>query len=302
MKIGRRRALVVALAWVASAVPEGLSAQALQRAMYVTVLDDRGAPVPDLGLDDFQIREDNVVREVLRVSAANQPMHVAVLVDNSQAAEAFVRDYRLALPVFTESMLAQPAGGRHLVSIIGVADRPTIFADYTVSPTALTKGIGRIFSTTGSASYLLDGIIEVSQGIQKRRPDRPVIVVLTTDGPELSGRHYQTVLEPLRASGAMLHVIAVGRQRNTAQDRDLALTIGTRETGGRYDMLLSSSALTARLKDLAAELTSQYLVTYGRPQTLIPPQRITVRATRPKLVARGTPAPQPQTAIGEDPR
>lgn len=270
--------------------------------MYVSVLDDKGAPVADLGPSDFQIREDNVVREVLRVTPATDPMQLVLLVDNSQAATEFVRDYRTALTVFVDAVIEANAGGKHLLSIVGVADRPTIFTDYTFSRTELAKGIGRIFATTDSASYLLDGIIEVSRGLLKRRPERPVIVALTTEGPELSQRAYQAVLEPLRASGATLHVIALGRPRNTSHDRSIALTSGTRETGGRYDTVLVGSALTARLKDLATELTSQYLVTYGRPRTLIPPERFTVRATRPRLVARGRPVVSPSPAPAEDQR
>jgi hypothetical protein len=64
---------------------------------------------------------------------------------------------------------------------------------------------------------------------------------------------------------------------------------GPRTTGGQYDTLLASSALTGRLKRLAAELTQQFRVTYSRPQSLIPPERITVSAERPGLTVRGTP-------------
>ena len=64
---------------------------------------------------------------------------------------------------------------------------------------------------------------------------------------------------------------------------------GPRITGGQYDTLLTSTALTGRLKRLAAELTHQFRVTYSRPQSLIPPERITVAAAKPGLTVRGTP-------------
>ena len=44
-----------------------------------------------------------------------------------------------------------------------------------------------------------------------------------------------------------------------------------------------------RLKQVANELTHQYLVTYGRPDSLIPPERIKITAKRPDIVVRGTP-------------
>ena len=73
-----------------------------------------------------------------------------------------------------------------------------------------------------------------------------------------------------------------------ARNRSAVLDEGPRTTGGRREMLLASSALPGALKKLATELKHQYRVTYARPQTLIPPESVTVSATRPGLTARGT--------------
>ena len=52
------------------------------------------------------------------------------------------------------------------------------------------------------------------------------------------------------------------------------------ETGGRYDNIFVSSGLDTKLKQVAAELTGQYRVTYARPQSLIPPERVKIETTR----------------------
>src|SRR6266536_6068178 len=71
---------------VASLLGAGrLTAQAVQRSLYVSVVNDAGAHVPDLGPADFVVREDNVAREILRVAPADAPMQIALLVDNSTA-------------------------------------------------------------------------------------------------------------------------------------------------------------------------------------------------------------------------
>ena len=54
------------------------------------------------------------------------------------------------------------------------------------------------------------------------------------------------------------------------------------------DTLLTSNGLTNKLKQVATELTHQYRVTYARPQTLIPPEQVTVTAAKPGLTVRGT--------------
>jgi len=143
-----------------------------------------------------------------------------------------------------------------------------------------------------SGTYLLDAIMEICKGFKTREASRPVIVALTSEGPELSDRHYTQVLEPLRESGAAFHVMVIGRPRNNDEDRSVVLSQGTSETGGRYDTVLASSALPMRMKQVAAELTHQFRVTYARPQSLIPPEKITVASAKPGLTVRGTPMKQ----------
>lgn len=283
-------AAVLALLAVATA-PLRVDAQATRRTLYVSALDKTGVPVSDLAPSDVVVREDDVAREVLTVAPADEPMQIAILIDDSQAAEPYIRDYREALPAFINGLMAgNEPGARNELALIGLAGRPTIITDYTFDRELLLKGVQRIFSTTESGTYLLDGIKETSEGISKRRSPRPVIVAITTEGPELSNRVYQQVLEALRASGAALHVIVVGRPVNNSLDRSVVIAEGPRTTGGQYDNILSSSALTNRLKQLAAELTHQYRVIYARPQSLIPPERVTVSAGREGLTVRGAPA------------
>jgi hypothetical protein len=277
--------LLALLTLSASAV---LRAQAVQRSIYASALDQNGVPVPNLGPADFVVREDKVAREILSVAPAIDPMQIAVLVDNSQAADPFIRDYREAVPAFINALAADETGARHQIAIITLAERPTINTDYTFDMAMAIKGAQRIFSISGSGTYLLDGIIETSQGIVKKGLTRPVILAITTEGPEMSDRQYMTVLEPLRASGAAFHVIVVGNPRNNNYDRSVVMDMGTRDTGGRNETILTGTGLTNRLKQVATELTHQYRVTYARPTTLIPPEQVTIAAARSGLTVRGT--------------
>jgi hypothetical protein len=293
----KRCMLAVVSALVAFAVTPSatLLAQAVERSMYVNVVDKTGAPVPNLGPADFIVREDNLSREVLRVVPATDPMQIAILVDNSTATAPQVPQIRRALPAFVE-MLTRPtaSGRRNEVAIVTLGSRPTILADYSIDPAPLTKAIDRIWEDTfNTGNYLLNGIIEVSQGFKKREAARPVIVAITGEGPELSSRHPDQVLTPLGESGATLHVISIGtpnvgvsddvRYRNTVVDE------GPRTTGGTHTQLLAASALPGKLQQLANVLTHTYRVVYAHPDSLIPPQRITVAARRADVTAFGVP-------------
>jgi VWFA-related protein len=278
----------LSLALCGFAWPGTLVAQALQKAMFVSVLNEAGAPVPDLGPGDFVIREDNIAREVLKVVKADEPMQIALLVDTSQAARDDIAHIRTALPPFVAALTA----AKNQVALIAIGERPTVFTDYTTNPANLKKGIDRIWSMPDSGTYLLDGIVEVCQGFKKREARRPVIVSITTEGPELSTLQHDQVLEPVRAAGAAFHAITLGRPSGSMSDevrnRNIVLDEGPKTTGGHREDLLTSMALAARLMQLADELTHQYRVTYARPQSLIPPERVTVAAAKPGLKARGT--------------
>jgi hypothetical protein len=290
----RRLALLLLLFAAFAAATAHVLAQAQERSLFASILDAKGAPVDAVDPSDLVVREDKVVREILRVAPSDEPMQIALLVDNSAFAEPLIRDFRQSLPAFISAVLADPkVRGKHQISIVTMAERPTINTDYSSDESLLLKGAGRVFSMSASGTYLLDAITEVSQGIAKRGAVRPVIVVVTAEGQELSYRLYQEVLSALKVSGAQLHVMTVGLPRNFTDDRSIVIAQGPRDSGGSYDNILTGMALTGRMKQLAAELTGQWRVTYARPETLIPPESVTVSAAKPGLTVRGTAAVVP---------
>jgi hypothetical protein len=292
----RSFSLVVAVTSCASlALPTPARAQAVERALYVSVLDDKGAPVKaDLAPTDLVVREDGMAREILRVTPATQPMQVAVLVDTSVALTSDVSNVREALEAFVNKVAG--ANGSE-VGLVEYGDRPRVLSEPTTSPTVAKKGIESIFAKPGAGAYMLDAIVETSRGFQKREASRPVIVVVMIEAVEFSNASYDRVLEALAAGGAALHVMAltrpgggIGNMTDEVRNRNIVIDSGTRQSGGRRENLLSSMALKPALDALAEELLHQWHVVYGRPQTLIPPEKVTVESARPELTVRGTPA------------
>src|SRR5690349_15664445 len=154
---------LVAIAAALATLSLGIHAQGRERSMYVSVVDQSGAPVPDLGPADFVVKEDNVTREVLRVVPTDDPMQIAILVDTSASARDDIAHIRQALPAFVTALTTpNGAGRRSEVAIIGLGERPTILSEYSSNPRDVQKGIDRIWSLQGSGMYLLDAIIEVS--------------------------------------------------------------------------------------------------------------------------------------------
>ena len=151
--------------------------------------------------------------------------------------------------------------------------------------------MGRVFPKSGAGPYLLDAIVDASRGLEKRKAARPVIVAITVEGIEFSNAHFETVLQAVERSGATLHALAIGSPADSQDDyemrnRNMVLAEGPDRTGGRREQVLAESGLPGKLRQVAEGLLNQYVVTYGRPETLIPPQRIEVTSTRPGVTVR----------------
>jgi Ca-activated chloride channel family protein len=272
-------AAVCGIAPAAAAQPKPTTA-------YVSVVDGKGDPVTGLSAEDFRVREDGVAREVLKVGPATEPLTVALLVDDSQASQRATQMIREAVNDFITAL-----SGKADISIVTFGERPTIAVDYTSDQKKLHDGANRIFPRAGAGAYLMEAIIEVSRGLQKREATRPVIAVLAIDDEtEFSNQHYDQVLNALNKGGAVLHVIALGPPGTAAGDerrnREQTIALGTERTGGRRDNVLAFTAAALKMTQLASELLQQYEVSYARPETLIPPEKIDITVTRPGLTAR----------------
>ena len=265
--------LLFALAIAVSAAAT-LEAQADERVIYTSVVDKDGAPVLDLGTKDLIVREDGQAREILSVAPDSDPLQIALLVDNSVTMRPRLSQLRKAVAAFIESTRDDVQ-----LALITLAERPTILVGYTTDRAALRKAAENMFAYE-AANYLLDGISETSQGLAKRTMWRSAIAVITGIGPEMSYRQYTEVLRFFREGGASLHVLQVGSGIG-AQGREIVISKGTSETGGRFEEVLIPARIELKARQLATELSNQYRVTYARPQRLIPPKKTEV-SVRPQ--------------------
>ena len=287
----RRQVLVLAIAVAASGLIalSSAHAQGRERTLFVSAVDDKGEPVDGLGPDAFIVRENGQRREVLRVSRATEPIDLALLVDNSRAASDEITFIREALSKFIAVMAPN-----NRIAIIALADRPTVFVEYTNDVTRLNAGIGRLFSMSESGMTLLDGIAETARGIEKREGLRAAIVPVITDGVEFTNRYSRDIVEALKRAGASLQVIGMGtfphNEEHAIRERSFLLDEGPRASGGQRVTLLAPQALPAALQRLARELSSQYKVVYGRPESLFGFDELEIASARPGITMRGTPA------------
>ena len=282
--------ILTAIAGAAFTADSRLDAQTAsrERTLFVSAVDRKGEPVEGLGPDAFIVREEGRRREVLRVSRATEPIDLALLVDNSQAVTDDITFIREALSKFVAAM-----GPDHRIALIGLAERPTVIVPYTTNRTQLATAIGRFFHMSGSGMTLLDGLYETSRGLRSRSGERAVFVPVVTDGIEFTNRYSKDIVRELREAGAAVHAVTIGRflysDEHSNRERTFVLDDAPKATGGQRISLLTPQVLPATMERLARELSAQYKVVYGRPESPFE-WNVEVTSGRPDLTVRGTPA------------
>jgi VWFA-related protein len=279
------------LAFVAATARPPLAAQAglNERTLYVSAVDKSGTPVEGLGPDAFIVKENGVRREVLRVSKAVEPIEITVLIDNSTAASDAVNYMRRALPKFIAALSPD-----NPMSLIGLGDRPTILTPMTTETKALTSRAGSLFALPSSGATFLDGLYEVSQGLLGRETPRAAIVAIITDGTEFTNRYSKDVVAAMKRAQVPAYLVMIGRfehsNEHAIRERSFLITDAPHDTGGAAFTMLAPTAIEQNLDKVARQLTSQYKLVYGHPQTTIPVEAFEISSSRDGITMRGTPA------------
>jgi VWFA-related protein len=259
-----------------------LHAQTKPTDVYVSVLDNKGEPVSGLTAADFRVREDGVAREVLKAGPATEPLTVALLVDDSQASGSSILMIREGVQNFIKAL-----AGKAEISLITFGERPTTLVDFTSDQKRLQDAAARIFARPGAGAYMTEAVEEASRALAKKKAARPVIAVLMLEDVEFSNLYYEQVISELDKSGATLHVLSLGQPQALTSDelrnRAQVVANGTERSGGRREQLLASTAIPGKMTQLANDLLQQYVVTYARPERLLPPDRIEVTVAKPGL-------------------
>lgn len=258
-----------------------------QQRVYVSVVDKKGEPATTLAIADLTVKEDGAAREVLTVEPATDPMQIALLVDTSAVTSATISDLRASIKAFGAAIWGKSPDTQ--IALYSFGERPSLETDYSSSPVNLGRRGDRLFAATGSGAYFIDAVIDAAGGLKKRGATRPVIVAYVDEnGPEFSNRRHEKVFEAVAGARASLWVVArqgFSSSTSTPENRERAMVIGdvTTRSGGRNSMVFDGSALKGRFAEVATQLHSQFVVTYGRAETLVPPEKLEMRLVNPDL-------------------
>jgi len=258
-----------------------------------------GEPVADLKPEDVTIGEDGKATNVIRMSPVNWPVKVTVLVDNGSGTGQLLSQYRSGLKTFLAGL---PAGVE--ASVITLAPQPRWLIRPTSDGDQLQKSVDRLVpdqSTPRTVEGMIEAANRVEQENRKQVMHFPVVVVLSTTGPEgstareneINKMARQFVTYPARIHVIMLNTGATPGSLNGARQVHVGKTVADL-TGGRYEAIAAATRIPGLLEELAREISEahafqshQYIVTVQRPagvtgqvgQMMAGPKRTGIRLT-----------------------
>jgi len=290
--VRNRAARPLLLAGVAAALfaagPSLAARDALDKSLFLSVLDASGTPLKDLALGDVLIREDNVDREVIAIKPASQPISVAVLVDTAQGTrvadaygtvEQYTTDIRKSASAFAKTLLSKSPDAAVSLMEFGQAAIPIV--PFTKNIEDFEKGVARIFPKANVPSVLMEAIVDANKDLASRPSPRRAIVTMNLEpSDEQSKEETKTIVNSFRESGAQLWSVSVQRGGLKNSKRDVVINDFAKNTGGRRDYLMGISAVPQIFQKYAEALTYQYEVVFKRPEGKKPPQQIQVGLAR----------------------
>ncbi len=260
----------------------------------MTVTDANGAAVPGLTAADFTITEGGTERQIQRAEPATARMHLTVMVEERLA------DTAVRMGIFGFAKRVQPFADTAMTAI---GHRTTTLVDYTTDLDAIAAGLNRLSLVPQALSNFSEAVLDISQKIERQRPERPVIVIVAKAHAWDGGASAKDALDRVRRSGAMLYAVAVVEYSSTGEPlptvgetgerlvaeptrRQDVFEGGTKQSGGRLVEVTATAGVPKALQQIADDLSNQYLIQYALPDGVKRDRQLTVSVRRPGVSLR----------------
>src|SRR5437868_3713733 len=227
--------------------------------VFVTVTDQQGAPIGNLGKNDFSLSEDGVPQKIAVFSRESQlPLSIVLAVDTSSSTRKDIRLELEAARRFIHSMIRP----QDVVAFYTFATNVNEMTPFTSKLHQLDSAINEV--RVGGATSLYDAVYLAAKALINRQ-GRKVMVLITDGGDTASSIDYKEALRAAQQSEALVYSlidvpVEASAGRNTGGEH--ALIQISSDTGGKYYYAANVSQLDRAFEQISDALRTQYLLAY----------------------------------------
>jgi len=227
--------------------------------VFVTVTDERGAPIAGLKKENFELIEDDKTQKIALFDKESAlPLNIVLAIDTSLSTR---KDLPLELTSarrFAHAIL-RPVD---VLSLYGFSETVSELTGFTPDLRVIDRAIDHV--RLGSATALYDALFLGSQALEPRQ-GRKVMVVITDGGDTMSKVDYKEAVRAAETAEAILYsIIVVPIEASAGRDTggEHALIQLSADTGGKYFYASSLEQLDEAFAQISDELRTQYLLAY----------------------------------------
>ena len=229
-----------------------------------TVTDKDGHLVHDLPREAFEVFEDGTRQTITQFTRDRVPIGLGVLLDISDSMYGGrIQDARAAVDRFLFDLL-DPADEFFLLAF---NHAPRALTGWTREQHDVQRALAALRPTGGTAIY--DAIADALPIVARRSRQRAALLVISDGADTASTATLRDIRSALLRSDAFVYAIAIDSPDRTPINTRVnaqALREITAETGGRTEVVQSSSQLVEATARIAEELNSQYVIGYTSPR------------------------------------
>ncbi len=230
--------------------------------LIFTVTDRHGHYIPNLQQSDFALLDDQ--KAPARITSfrqqTNLPMRVGIVIDASTSIRSrFEFEQQSAV----EFLLSTVKPKSDKAFVMGFDVTPNVTQDWTNNLDGLETGINRLRPGGGTAMF--DAVYTACRDkLLTQRGPEPVrkAMILITDGDDNQSRvHEDEAIKMCQRSETIIYAISTNWTPSRGKGDKVLADMAT-ATGGQVFFPPSVEEMSGSFKDIAAELRSQYLLTY----------------------------------------
>jgi VWFA-related protein len=253
--------------------------------LYFNVKDKRGALIPNLKKEDFQVNEDGKPQLIKYFAAeSNQPLTLGLLIDTSGSQTRVLPMEKEVGAAFLRDVLTT----KDLAFLINFDISVDLIQDYTSdaaqSRRAMEKtrindgggsgaggiagaGQGTIPVSRPRGTLLYDAVYLASNEKLQKEAGRKALVLLTDGGDQGSDETLPNAIEAAQRAEVIVYVILIADRANFMPgDREMHKL--AEQTGGRViDVGNDPKKLRKAFDEIGTELRSQYMIGYSPANT-----------------------------------